>query len=167
MFSFYKRHNNKLYNNLAKLSQNKFFYQDIGLEDKIENRILLVFFHFALILHHSKGKKEEKERQIMFDNIFQNIEYTFREMGHGDVTVNKEMKSLTRVFYDILVTIEKRKKTIKDNDNFLIKKYFNAQKNNKSININKLSDYFDKFENFCFDLDVKNMLNGSFNYIYK
>ena len=77
------------------------------------------------------------------------------------------MKSLTRVFYDILVTIEKTKKTIKDNDNFLIKKYFNAQKNNKSININKLSDYFDKFENFCFDLDVKNMLNGSFNYIYK
>ena len=103
----------------------------------------------------------------MFDNIFQNIEYTFREMGHGDVTVNKEMKSLTRVFYDILVTIEKRKKITNDNDNYLIKKYFNVQKNNKSININKLSDYFDKFENFCFDLDVKNMLNGSFNFIYK
>ena len=34
-------------------------------------------------------------------------------------------------------------------------------------NIDKLSDYFAKFKNFCFDLDVKNMLNGSFNFVYK
>ena len=168
MFTFYKKHNNQLYNNLAKLSQNKFFYQEVGLDDKIENRVLLVFFHFALILHISKGKNNEKDRQLIFDNIFQNIEYTFREMGHGDVTVNKEMKSLTRIFYDILLSFEKSDTIIQDDNYKLLKKYFNDTKEkNLSKNVDKLSDYFNKFKDFCFDLDIKNMLNGSFNYIYK
>ena len=168
MFTFYKKHNSKLYNNLAKLSQNKFFYQEVGLDDKMENRVLLVFFHFALILHITKGKNEEKDRQLIFDNIFQNIEYTFRELGHGDVTVNKEMKSLTRVFYDILLNFEKSDSILEDNNFYLLKKYFNhPEKKFITKNVDKLSDYFNKFKNFCFDLDVKNMLNGSFDYIYK
>ena len=49
MFTSYKKHNNKLYNNLVKLSRNKFFYQEILLDDKTENRVILIFFHFAII----------------------------------------------------------------------------------------------------------------------
>ena len=107
MFTFYKKHNAQLYNNLVNLSRNKFFYQEACLEDKIETRILLIFFHFALILRSTKNKNKEKEKetQDIFDNVFQNIEYNLREMGHGDVAVNKKMKSLTRVFYDVLVSL--------------------------------------------------------------
>ena len=43
---------------------------------------------------------------------------------------------------------------------------FNKSKDER-INIGKLTSYFDKFKVFCFDLDVKNMLNGSFNFLYK
>jgi len=50
MFSSYKKHNNQLYNNLVKLSRNNFFYIDVKLEDKIETRLILIFFHFAVIL---------------------------------------------------------------------------------------------------------------------
>ncbi|WP_299214338.1 HAD-IC family P-type ATPase, partial [uncultured Dokdonia sp.] len=46
--------------------------------------------------------------QKIFDNVFLNIEYHIRELGHGDVTVNKKMKILTRIFYDILLKINKR-----------------------------------------------------------
>ena len=31
----------------------------------------------------------------------------------------------------------------------------------------KLADYFKKFRDFCFDLDVNNMLNGSINFNYR
>ena len=41
--------------------------------------------------------------QELYDNVFLNIENNLREMGHGDVTVNKKMKDLNQVFHDILL----------------------------------------------------------------
>ena len=32
-----------------------------------------------------------------------NIENNLREMGHGDVTVNKKMKSFNQIFHDLLM----------------------------------------------------------------
>ena len=52
-----------------------------------------------------KIKKTEFPQQI-FDNIFQNIEYHLRELGFGDVAINKKMKLLNKNFYDILLKIE-------------------------------------------------------------
>ena len=91
MFSIYKRHNNKLYNKLVELSRNKFFYQEIKLSDNFESRILLIFFHLAMIFRIGKKDKNEKKTQEIFDNIFINIEYHIRELGYGDVAVNKKM----------------------------------------------------------------------------
>ena len=121
MFTFYKKHNNKLYNKLIELSRNKFFYKDLNLPDKFETRILLIFFHFALVLNIKKDPKNRKNKQDLFDNIFQNIEYHIRELGYGDVSVNKKMKELTKIFYDIVFNLEKKKLIIDDE---LLKKYF-------------------------------------------
>ncbi len=167
MFATYKKHNNQLYNNLVKLSRNNFFYKNILLKDKTETRILLIFFHFALILNHAKSQKISNETQLIFDNIFQNIEYSMREMGDGDVAVNKKMKNLTKLFYDILINIDKNDSLFIDKDYRFLKKYFSVNEKEELPNIKKLADYFNKFRDFCFDLDVKNMLNGSFNFIYK
>ena len=98
MFSIYKRHNNKLYNKLVELSRNKFFYQEIKLSDNFESRILLIFFHLAMIFRIGKKDKDEKKTQEIFDNIFINIEYHIRELGYGDVAVNKKMKILNKIF---------------------------------------------------------------------
>ena len=114
MFTFYKKHNNKLYNKLIELSRNKFFYKDLNLPDKFETRILLIFFHFALVLNIKKDPKNRKNKQDLFDNIFQNIEYHIRELGYGDVSVNKKMKELTKIFYDIVYNLEKKKLIIDD-----------------------------------------------------
>ena len=75
MFAFYKKHNNKLYNKLIELSRDKFFYEKIKLTDDFQTRILLIFFHLAIILKKAKGKKYQKKTQSVFDNIFLNIEY--------------------------------------------------------------------------------------------
>ena len=106
MFSTYQSHNNKLYNKLLDLSRNIFFYKEISLKDDFETRINLIFIHFSILLIIFKNKKKEFPQKI-FDNIFLNIEYHLRELGHGDVTVNKKMKILTRIFYDILLKINK------------------------------------------------------------
>ncbi len=167
MFTIYKKHNNELYNKLVKLSRNIFFYKEVYLEDKIENRILLIFFHLSIILYISKETKDPKKKQVVFDNIFQNIEYTIRELGHGDVYVNKKMKNLSRIFYDILVFLDKNKSLVSDNNSSLLKKYFVSSNNEIPVRNDKLSDYFTKFQHFCFDLDSKNMLKGNFNFDYK
>ena len=166
MFATYKKHNNALYNNLVKLSRNKFFYENVKIKDRIESRVLLIFFHFALLLSSTKINNKKNETQAIFDNIFQNIEYTIRELGEGDVAVNKKMKKLTQIFYDILIKLDTRKTALVDNESSLLKKYFKDQ-NNELLNIEELKDYFTKFQDFCFALDVKNMLNGSFNFKYK
>ena len=57
MFDFkYKKHN-FIYNNLVKLSRNVYFYKDINLEDKLENRVIIIFAHLAIILSCLKNNK--------------------------------------------------------------------------------------------------------------
>ena len=102
MFTFYKRHNNSLYNKLVELSRNNFFYQEIKLPDNFETRALLIFFHLAIIFKAKKDKKFKKVLQNLFDNVFQNIEINIRELGYGDTKVNNTMKTLNQIFYDIL-----------------------------------------------------------------
>ena len=128
---------------------------------------MLIFFHLSIILYISKETKDPKKKQVVFDNIFQNIEYTIRELGHGDVYVNKKMKNLSRIFYDILVFLDKNKSLVSDNNSSLLKKYFVSSNNEIPVRNDKLSDYFTKFQHFCFDLDSKNMLKGNFNFNYK
>ena len=107
MFASYKKHSNKLYNKLVELSRNKFFYNDIKLNDNFETRVLLIFFHFIIILRLKKNDNTKKDFQDIFDNIFQNIEINIRELGYGDTKVNNTMKNLNKIFYDILYKLDK------------------------------------------------------------
>ena len=166
MFTFYKKHNNELYNRLIKLSRNKFFYENLKLSDDFETRVLLVFFHFGIVLKIAKGTKYHKKSQEIFDNVFLNIEYHIRELGYGDVAVNKKMKTLSKIFYDILYNIEKNDNdSFFEIDNLLIKYFFTGDKKNEKL-LN-LSDYLSKFKNFCFALDINIMLNGSIDFKYR
>ncbi len=166
MFTFYKKHNNQLYNKLAQFSRNKFFYENIKLSDKFETRALLIFFHLAIIFKISKGKAPKAKSQEIFDNIFQNIEYNMREIGHGDVSVNKNMKNLNKLFYDILYKIDKETSP-GDVSKKLLKKYFFSKDNLNDKNIDDLAQYLSNFANFCFDLDVNSMLNGTIDFKYR
>ena len=89
-----------------------------------------------------------------------------REIGHGDVSVNKNMKNLNKMFYDILYTIDKE--VFPQNvSKKLLKKYFFNNNNFDDKNIHDLAEYLSNFANFCFDLDVNNMLNGTIDFKYR
>ena len=95
-----------------------------------------------------------------------NIEYHIRELGHGDVTVNKKMKILTRIFYDILLKINNSKTDPFKANNKTLKTYFDLTSTNRVILIDDLCTYFDFFYNFCFELKIDNMLQGQINFNY-
>ena len=157
MFDFkYKKHN-FIYNNLVKLSRNIYFYKDIKLDDKLENRIIIIFAHLVIILNCLKSDKNNKiVSQELYDNVFLNIENNLREMGHGDVTVNKKMKGLNRIFHDLLLKFIDKKDSSKIEINEMMKFLFVSKKNDKIST--KLNDYFVKYHNFCFDIVNKNMI---------
>jgi cytochrome b pre-mRNA-processing protein 3 len=165
MFSFYKSHLNLLYNKLVELSRNIFFYKEILLKDNFETRINLIFIHFSILLIISKEKNIEFPQKI-FDNIFSNIEYHIRELGYGDVTVNKKMKTLCRIFYDILLKINKSNLKKFKTNNQVLKTYFEPLSANTPLLTDALNAYFDDFYNFCFELKIDNMLKGEINFKY-
>ena len=165
MFSIYKSHDNDLYNKLVQLSRNIFFYKEILLKDNFETRINLIFLHFSILLIIFKVRKKEFSQKI-FDNIFLNIEYHIRELGYGDVTVNKKMKTLTRIFYDILLKINKSNSEDLDIDIKILKTYFVSTGVNNPILIDNLCSYFNNFYNFCFELKTDNVLKGQINFKY-
>ena len=141
-----KSHNLDLYNTLLKLSRNLFFYNNINLKDTFETRVYLMFMHFSTILIIYKIKKVNFP-QNSYDSLFDSIENNLRELGLGDVAVNKKMKILNKIFYDILLKISKSKSAFELNSE-LVLKYFADLNNSKTENNLFFERYFINFYNF-------------------
>ena len=133
------------------------------LKDNFETRINLIFVHFSILLMIFKTKKKKFPQKI-FDNIFLNIEYHIRELGYGDVTVNKKMKILNRVFYDILLKLNQSKSEDFEVNINILKTYFELRNSNSTILVDNLSVYFNNFYNFCFELKTDSVLKGQINF---
>ena len=151
-----------MYNNLLSLSRNIFFYKELKLEDSFETRIYLMFFHFSIMMKIFK-KKGSKFDQKSYDLLFHNIENNLRELGFGDVSVNKKMKDMNKLLYDILLKIElnnghQNKPGLFKINQKLINKYFKDLNDEKSDSYLKFETYFREFYNFCFDIPLNNMV---------
>ena len=155
-----------LYNNILLLSRNTTFYTNFGLIDTFQNRIHLILIHISFIfikIKQDKNKIYKSFYQEVFDLVFNKIETNMREIGHGDTTINKNMRSLVKTFYNILFYCEAYKKMSKSKKLNFLHKYLEVNNTTNS----GLIDYFDKYEAFCFDLSPDSVLQGElkFNYI--
>ena len=121
-----------------------------------------MFFHFSILMIIAK-KKGSKFNQKSYDLFFHNIENNLRELGFGDVSVNKNMKNLNKIFYDILYNVDQDLYNTEMFKKLLVKYFFSKDKLDDE-KVMKLANYFQKFRDFCFDLDVNNMLNGSIDF---
>ena len=160
-----------LYSNILLLSRNKLFYTKFGLADTFQNRIHLIFLHISFLFVKIKQSKHDQLIKIfnqkMFDLVFNQIELNMRELGFGDVLVNKNMKYLVKTFYNILLNCEKyNKKSMKFKKKFFLK-YLEENKTKKHFINDFLIEYFKKYEAFCFDLSPDSVLSGDLNFTYK
>ncbi len=158
------KHIPNLYNTLLTLSRNIFFYKNIKLKDTFETRVYLMFLHYSIILHIFKFKKV-KFNQNSYDRLFLTIENNIREMGYGDVAVNKKMKEMNKIFYDILLKFNNSKNSFELN-NVLIFKYFDEFNNQDSQEYTNFKQYFLRFYKFCFELSPDIMLEEAIKYKY-
>ena len=160
-----------LYNKILLLSRNKLLYTDFNLKDTFQNRINLIFFHSSFLFiktkHQKSNFKYKDFYQKMFDFMFKKIEQNMRELGWGDVTVNKKMKQLVKDFYNILLTCEKYQSENTSSRNLILHRYLQHNKKQNYPNNKDLTEYFDKYLSFCIDLTQDNVLKGDLNFEFK
>jgi len=140
-----------IYNNLIKLTRNKKLYLNLEKDDTFSERLVFLFFHLALFLKHFKTSIPSKNLQELFDFVIKHIELSIREIGYGDVSVNKMMKNFVNLFYSIVEKIESSDLTNNENQLSLLKKYLNTDKN-----LDFYVEYFNKYRLFL----TKNTLNN-------
>tara|TARA_B100001057_G_scaffold480208_1_gene552790 strand:- start:1286 stop:1783 length:498 start_codon:yes stop_codon:yes gene_type:complete len=158
-----KKHSSDLYSTLLVLSRNIFFYKTLKLADNFETRIYLMFFHFSIILTIFKDIKKKFE-QNKYDSLFNNIENNLRELGFGDVSVNKKMKEMNKIFYDILLKHQINKSNTDKINEKLVLKYFPDLNNAKTQEFKYFETYFIKFYQFCFELSPDNMIREAIKF---
>ncbi len=143
-----------IYNNLVKLTRNKLLFNRISDKDTFSQRLLIFFFHFAFFLKIFKKNTNKKELQRIYDFVFRQIELSIREIGYGDVTINKKMKKFINIFHAIIGKIENWEK----------------KKNNEKLTI--ISDYLDVYSESEFFVNYFEkyrlfLINNTLNYFTK
>ena len=153
--------NNKyinIYNNLVYLTRNKELYQNFREQDTFSDRLILFLFHFGFFLKTFKKSTKKKILQEIYDYIFKQLELSIREIGYGDVTVNKKMKIYINIFYSILDKINSWEKLNNLDKNKVLSDYLNI----KGDTVN-LAIYFDKYrlilENNALNSFIKGVIN--------
>ena len=131
------------YQNIIERSRSKFFYLNLEIEDSFEARFDIIIFHSFLIFHYFKQLNENRSQfaQKLFDFMFSDFDNNLREMGFGDIAVNKKMKVFISAFYGRISQyskgIEDYKKT--NNDTLLKTSISNNIYKGKKIEENYIS----------------------------
>ena len=148
-----------IYNNLIKLTRNVNLYKNFTTQDTYSDRLIFFLFHFAFSLKIYKKNNDKKTLQHIFDYIFNQLETSIREIGHGDASINKRMKNYINFFYDILDKIENWE-ILSDNNKHMILSNFLAI----DIANSDLTVYFDKYINYLSNNTLNSHIKGVINH---
>ena len=132
-----------IYNNLVRLTRNKSLYRTLKNNDTFSDRLVILLFHFAFFLKIYKEEVSKKEAQEIFDFVIRQIELSIREIGYGDVSVNKKMKDYVNLLFSIIEIVEIWETFHNSKKKSLIANYINIDTHNDLF-----VKYFDKFEEF-------------------
>ena len=100
-------------------------------------------------------KNTEKEiLQEIYDYNFKQLELSIREMGYGDVAINKKMKNYLNIFHAILDKIDNWENLSDFEKNKILSNFLNINEVKSN-----LIDYFNKY--------LLNLSNNTLNYYIK
>ena len=130
-----------IYNNLIKLTRNKFLYTNLSENESFSHRLIFLLIHLSFFFKVFKTNVPKKKLQEIHDFIFDQIETSIREIGYGDVSVNKNMKKYVNLFYDILSNIDNWDSYNYDEKCKILMLYLS--------NVKNVSFYANYFDNLC------------------
>ena len=101
-----------------------------------------------------KKNTEKKILQEIYDCNFKQLELSIREMGYGDITINKKMKTYLNIFHSILDKIDNWENLSDFEKSKILSNFFNINEVKSN-----LIDYFNKY--------LLNLSNNTLNYYIK
>ena len=129
-----------IYNNLIHLTRNKLLFSKIGDSETFSYRLILFLIHFAFFLKIFKQNNNKNILQEIYDFNFKQVELSIREIGYGDVSINKKMKDYLNFFHDVVGKVNNW-----DNMNINEKSQFFQNFINDNTDTKFFIDYFEKY----------------------
>ena len=150
-----KDHYLNIYNNLIKLTRNKSLFEKLNIQDSFYDRMIVFFIHFAFFLKVYKKEDNKQYLQKLYDFVFNQIDISLQEAGHGDTTINKKMKNYVSIFHSIIKKVD----------------YWESLKNEEKINFFSIFfdhsiessyfvEYFEKYRNFLTNNTLNHFTKG-------
>ena len=150
-----------IYNNLIKLTRNKTLYNNFSNQDTFSDRLILFLFHFGFFLKVFKKNNDKKVIHDIFDYNFKQLELSIREIGYGDVSINKKMKSYINIFYSIIDKIDSWENLSTLEKSNIISNYINT--NNNTLNlVTYFNDYLLNLSNNTLNSYIKGVIKPKF-----
>lgn len=90
----------RFYSEINTAARNPVLFTDYHVEDSFEGRFEMLTLHAAMVLRRLNELPDPGKEiaQDLVDSIFRHFEVALREMGVGDPTVPKRMKTLAEAF---------------------------------------------------------------------
>ena len=77
------------------------FYINCGISDNLDGRFDLIVLHVHIVTRNliSTGDKGVRLSNLIFKTMMDDMDMNLREMGVGDLSVGKRVKTMARAFY--------------------------------------------------------------------
>ena len=138
-----KDHYLNIYNNLIKLTRNKSLFEKLNIQDSFYDRMIVFFIHFAFFLKVYKKEDNKQYLQKLYDFVFNQIDISLQEAGHGDTTINKKMKNYVSIFHSIIKKVDYWESLKNEEKSNFFSTFFEH-----SIESSYFVEYFEKYRNF-------------------
>ena len=116
--------------------------------------MIVFFIHFAFFLKVYKKEDNKQYLQKLYDFVFNQIDISLQEAGHGDTTINKKMKNYVSIFHSIIKKVDYWESLKNEEKTNFFSTFFEH-----SIESSYFVEYFEKYRNF--------LTNNTLNYFTK
>ena len=125
------------------------------MNDTFSDRLMIFLIHFSFFLKIYKNSENQQLMQSIYDYIFNQLELSIREIGYGDMSINKKMKNYINTFHSLLSEIDKWDTYNDDEKDNLLRNFFSYQGE-----INDLTKYFEKYRLFLTKSSLNSFAKG-------
>ena len=150
-----KDHYLNIYNNLIKLTRNKSLIEKLNIQDSFYDRMIVFFIHFAFFLKVYKKEDNKQYLQKLYDFVFNQIDISLQEAGHGDTTINKKMKNYVSIFHSIITKVDYWESLKNEEKTNFFSTFFEH-----SIESSYFVEYFEKYRNFLTNNTLNHFTKG-------